>query len=314
MTAWPDDEQPSHAVGKPKESRSTNRATASSQEAANVRGNEARTHHCTRKKMQGIACCLLFLACVANAINVASITYDLDKIKLQEVLFLNTSEFKKEPVVHVVIDHFTENFDTVGASVMKPWEYVVLTAEDNVAYSQVISLKTKHSTKPTPLMDGQDPVGCLELHCSASTCYCVDLNRHRFVSFDPVTANVSTAIDFSGAFTGLTEFQSAFDRQHLVGYYVLLDSNFSSAMYAVNFRTGKIDVLADGFYNNNTEAYCFDTSLGLLIGTNHPDGGLVAFDPASNTTTVLLQRNLWGITSSPPACSGGELLVQIVDW
>jgi hypothetical protein len=264
--------------------------------------------------MQGIFFFLLLLACVAKAINVASITYDLDKVKLQEVLFLNTSEFKTEPVVHVVIEHFPENFDTVGASVMKPWDYVVLTAEGNVAYSQVISLKTKHSTKPTPLMDGQDPVGCLELHCSASACYCIDLDHHRFVSFDPITGNVSTAIDFGGSFMGLTEFQSAFDRQHLVGYYVLLDMNFSGTMYAVNFRTGQIDVLADGFYNNNTEAYCFDSSLGLLIGTNHPSGGLVAFDPASNSTTVLLQRDLWGITSSPPACSGGELLVQVVDW
>ena len=261
-------------------------------------------------------CLLLLIVLIydVHAINVASITYDLEKIKLQEVLFLNTSEFKAEPVVHVVIGHFTENFDTVGASVMKPWDYVVLTADGDVFYSQVISIKTKSSTKPTPLMNGQNPITCYELHCSASICYCADLSFHRFVSFDPVTGNVSTAIDFGGAFSGLVEFQSAFDRQNLVGYYVLLDMNLVGTMYAVNFRTGQIDVLADGFYNNNTEAYCFDSSLGLLIGTNHPEGGLVAFNPSSNATTVLLQRDLWGITNSPPACSGGEILVQVVDW
>jgi hypothetical protein len=257
---------------------------------------------------------LLLLTYVANGLNVASVTYDLEKLKLQEVLFLNTSEFKTEPVVHVVIDHFTENFDTVGASVMQPWEYVVLTGEGDIYYSQVISLKTKSSTKPAPLMDGQNPVGCAEVHCSASNCYCIDIDSHRFVSFDPVIGNVTTAIDFGTAFIGLVEYQSAFDRRNAVGYYVLLDSNFVGAMYSVDFRTAQIELLPGEFYNNNTEAYCFDPSLGLLIGTNHPRGGIVAFEPASNSTLVLLQRDLWGITESPPVCSGGELFVQIVDW
>jgi hypothetical protein len=257
---------------------------------------------------------LLAFAAVAHAINVASVTYDLDKLKLQEVLFLNTSEFKTEPVTHTVIAHFTENFDTVGASVMRPWEYVVLTADGDVVYSQVISVKDRTSTKPVPLMDAQNPVQCSELQCSSSTCFCIDLSQHRFVSFDPVTGNVSTAIDFAGSFSGLVEFQSAFDRRHNVGYYVLLDKVLASAMYSVNFRSGAIDVLPGAFFNNNTEAYCFDPSLGLLLATNHPAGGIVAFDPATNATTVLLQRDLWGITSSPPACSGGEMLVQIVDW
>ena len=201
-------------------------------------------------------CLLLLIVLIydVHAINVASITYDLEKIKLQEVLFLNTSEFKAEPVVHVVIGHFTENFDTVGASVMKPWDYVVLTADGDVFYSQVISIKTKSSTKPIPLLNGQNPITCYELHCSASACYCADLNSHRFVSFDPVTGNVSTAIDFGGAFSGLVEYQSAFDRQNLVGYYVLLDMSLVGTMYAVNFRTGQIDVLAKSLCQRHQKA------------------------------------------------------------
>ena len=262
---------------------------------------------------------LLLLATVACAINVASITYDLERLKLQEVLFLNTSEFKKEPVVHVVIDHFTENFDAVGASVMKPWHYVVLTGEGNVFYSQVISIKDKSSTKPTPLMIEGNAITCYEMHCSDATCFCADLSvsdHFRFLSFNPATGNVSVAIDLGGSFMGLDEYQSAFDRRNLVGYYVLLDRDMLGGMYAVNFRTGEVNILADGFYKNGSsaEAYCFDSALGLLIGTNHPEGGIVAFEPSSNSTSVLLQRNLWGITSSPPACAGGELLVQIVDW
>jgi hypothetical protein len=263
-----------------------------------------------------LASLLLVVAALtrANAINVVGITYDLEKLKLQEVLHLNTSEFKTEPVLHVDIEHFPANFDTVGASVMKPWEYVVLTGEGNVFYSQVISLKNKTSTKPVPLMNGQDPITCYELHCSSNTCFCVDLTLHRFVSLNPYSGNVTTVIDFAGAFSGLVEYQSAFDRRNLVGYYVLADINMDASMYVVNFRTGEWAPVADGFYNNNTEAYCFDDSLGLLIGTGHPEGGIVAFEPSSNSTTVLLQRDLWGITESPPACAFGELLVQIVDW
>ena len=260
---------------------------------------------------------LLLFTTAAHAINVAGITYDLDKVKLQEVVFLNSSEFKQEPVLHVVIKHFTENFDTVGASVMMPWHYVLLTGEGNVFYSQVISIKDKTSTKPTPLMIGQTPITCYELHCSTSMCFCVDLSDHfRFVSFDPVTGNVSIAIELSGAFSGVDEYQSAFDRRNLVGYYVLLDSVLAAKMYAVDFRSGEVNAIADGFYQNGSsaDAYCFDSTLGLLIGTNHPQGGLVAFEPSSNSTNILLQRDLWGITSSPPVCAGGELLVQIVDW
>ena len=278
---------------------------------------------CTRKRgtnifvMQHLLLTLLLFATAAHAINVAGITYDLDRLKLQEVVFLNSSEFKTEPVLHVVINHFTENFDTVGASVMKPWHYVLLTGEGSVFYSQVISIKDKSSTKPTPLLIGQNPITCYELHCTDSTCFCVDLSDHfRFVSFDPVTGNVSVAIDLGHAFIGVDEFQSAFDRSNLVGYYVLLDAEMTGSMYAVSFRSGEVNMLAGEFYQNGSsaEAYCFDHALGLLIGTNHPKGGLVAFQPSSNSTLVLLQRDLWGITSNPPACAGGELLVQIVDW
>jgi hypothetical protein len=257
---------------------------------------------------------LLVLVTFASALNVASITYDLDKVKLQEVLFLNSSEFKTEPVVHVIIDRFPENFDTVGASVLKPWSYVVLTAEGDVVYSQVISLKDKSTTKPVALVDGQDYISCFEMHCSSETCFCADLTQHRFVSFDPATGNVSTSVDFTDAFSGLVEFQSAFDRKNLIGYYVMLDKTLVSGMYAVNFRTGGWSPLADGFYSNATEAYCYDSTLGMLIGTNHPQGGLFAFDPSSNATAVLMERDLWGITSSPPACDNGQLLLQVVDW
>jgi hypothetical protein len=271
-------------------------------------------------KMQRVLASLLLVAgalALANAINVVGVTYDLEKLKLQEVLHVNTTELKEKtgpPVLHVDISHFPDNFDTVGASVMAPWEYVVLTGEGDVFYSQVIYLKNKTSTKPVPLMHGPDAITCFELHCSSTDCFCIDLTLHRFVSLNPFSGNVTTVIDFSGAFSGLVEYQSAFDRQKLIGWYVLADSNMQASMYEVNFRTGLIAPIADGFYNNNTEAYCFDASLGLLIGTGHPDGGIVAFEPSSNSTTVLLQRDLWGITESPPACAGGELLVQIVDW
>ena len=81
------------------------------------------------------------------------------------------NEFGAAPVLHVDIRRFTDNFDTVGASVMRPWEYVVLTGEGDVFYARVVSLRNKSSTKPVPRRDA----------CStpATTCWCMTPTPRR---------------------------------------------------------------------------------------------------------------------------------------
>ncbi len=78
-----------------------------------------------------------------------------------------------------------------------------------------MGLENKNATIPRAIAAN----GCYEFSCSATACYCFDIDEARVISVDVMTGAVATAYAYDGSrWIGLIDEASAFDRTKEVIY------------------------------------------------------------------------------------------------
>ncbi len=153
----------------------------------------------------------------------------------------------------------------------------------------------------------------MEMHCTPKTCYGVDIDGTRVVQLDPYTGMVKTVMHYSPSWTGIQEFSSALDRNGLVMYQTLEDSDGKPRVVAFDLRKHTLTVINSSVIGTDGPL-CFDATFGLLsLGSSH--GGVVAYEPSSGATRVLRKDALIGIPGERTFdCRNGLVVLSVVDF
>lgn len=227
------------------------------------------------------------------------------------------------------VSPFADFGRVIESSLLNSWQYMIGVAVNDMLTITVFDLLNGTSSESVPLQ-GE----AVRIHCTTTTCYGMDIDGHRMVSFDPFTGQMHTVFNYTG-YEGV-QGEAAFDRVNLVLYIILIDENAEAVPSAVDFKLHTITPINK---NIGVGPFCFDSSLGL-ISLGSTLGGIVVLNTSqflnlssnhygnsnmhenvlkrenqSQQITILRKESLGGIIGNNVVdCQDGILVASVDDW